>query len=44
MVIDKTFHLCPSSPCCSVAAFALPFSSQGQGIGELLDGENFSSG
>lgn len=40
MVVDKTFHLCPSSPCCSVGAFALPFSYQGQGTGELLDGEN----
>lgn len=31
MVIDKTLYLCPSSPGCSVAAFALPFSYQGQG-------------
>lgn len=44
MVIDKTFHLCPSSPCCSVAAFSLPSFYQGQGTGELLDGENSSSG
>lgn len=29
MVIDKTFYLCPYSPCCSVGAFALPFFYQG---------------
>ena len=30
-VIDKIFHLCPSSPLCSVAASALPSPYQGQG-------------
>lgn len=44
MVLDKTFHLCPSSPCCSVAAFSLPSFYQGQGTAELLDGEKLPSG
>lgn len=44
MVLDRTFHLCPSSPCCSVAAFSLPSFYQGQSTEELLDGEKLSSG